>query len=74
MNETINETTENEKANNINYSNETHFTSACSEKTWSERTVIDDFYNHYMSQGIQECPKYNLRNTAFKKFKIIWSA
>ena len=26
MNETINETTENEKANNINYSNETHFT------------------------------------------------
>ena len=33
MNETINETTENEKANNINYSNETHFTSACSEKT-----------------------------------------
>ena len=27
-----------------------------------------------MGQGIQEWAKYNLRNTAIKKFEVIWSA
>ena len=27
-----------------------------------------------MGQGVQEWSKYNLLNTAFKKFEVMWSA